>query len=386
MSLKICFLSYTHPCYDTRILHKEAKSLSEAGFDVVHLCPGGDNNYYQHGVHIVMYSPSTGMLGRFSKLFRLYKLAVETNADCYHCNEVESWIIGSFIKLFHRGKRVIFDVHEHYPSRFREPHFPKWLKWVGEPAIRLLFLILTPWTDHLIFAKRSVAPDFHGDRHKHSFIFNYGLLWLQSGRPKDAIYSVQKEFAGRCIAIHVGGFSRARGWPQLLQSLALMKCQQVEVVCFGNIHEGRKVLLTEAEQLGVADRIHIKERVSYEQMFDYLLCADIGLMLYQPGIMNHVYAFPMKMYDYMLAGLPVIGPDFAIEVEPVVRQEKCGLLVNTAVPGQIAEALDWLCENPNLSREMGQRGCQAVIRQYNWEMEAVKLIKIYSEIGSKGVN
>ena len=82
----------------------------------------------------------------------------------------------------------------------------------------------------------------------------------------------------------------------------------------------------------------------------------------------------------------MIGPDFAIEVEPVVRQQKCGLLTNTGDAAEIAKALDWLCENPNLSREMGQRGRQAVIRQYNWEMEAVKLIKIYSEIGSKGVN
>ncbi len=378
MSLKICFISYTHHCYDTRILHKEAKSLSEAGFEVVHLCPGDDGNCYQHGVRIVMYHQSTGMLGRFSKFFRLYKLSVQTNADYYHCNEVESWIIGSLIKLFHKGKRVIFDVHEHYPSRFREPHFPKWLKWVGEPVIRLLFLILTPWTDHLIFAKRSVAHDFHGAKHKQSFIFNYGPLWLQSRIPRD---SVQKEFAGRCIAIHIGVFSKARGWPQLLKSLSLMEYQQLEVVCFGSIYEGSKMLLAEAEQLGVADRIHINKLVPYEQMFDYLLCADIGLMLYQPDIQNHIFAFPMKMYDYMLAGLPVIGPNFAIEVEPVIRQEKCGLLMNTADPRQIAESLDWLCENRNLSREMGQRGRQAVVRHYNWEKEAAKLINIYLKIG-----
>jgi glycosyltransferase involved in cell wall biosynthesis len=113
-------------------------------------------------------------------------------------------------------------------------------------------------------------------------------------------------------------------------------------------------------------------------LFDYLLCADIGLMLYQPGIRNHVYAFPMKMYDYMLAGLPIVGPKFAVEVVPVVNELACGLLVDTSRPEEIAQALDELCGNPNLAREMGRRGLEGVIRRYNWEIEADKLTSVYS--------
>ena len=118
-------------------------------------------------------------------------------------------------------------------------------------------------------------------------------------------------------------------------------------------------------------------------MLDYLLCADMGLILYQPGIQNHVFAFPIKMYDYMLAGLPLIGPEFAVEVEPVVREEKCGMLLNTSQPQEIALALDWMCANPERAREMGNRGRQAVLGKYNWESEADKLLQCYADLLSR---
>ena len=384
MPLKICFLSFTHVFYDTRILHKECRSLVEAGFEVLHIAPDRDpnHNHLTHSVQIELYPQRHGILGRLIKLVDLYRRAIHLDSDCYHCNEIESWIVGLLIKLFHQDKRIIFDVHEHYPSRFDEPHIPKGIGIIGKPVVHLLFRVLPRWTDYIIFAKYSIKADFRGIENKHSFIFNYSPIWLNSRLSEDISPTIRQDLGKGKVAIHIGGFSRARGWAQLLKALTLMKYHQLEIFCFGEVQEGEKVLLTEAKRLGVDYRIHLRKPIPYEQMFDYLLCADIGLMLYQPGIKNHIFAFPMKMYDYMLSGLPFIGPDFAIEVEPVVHQEKCGLLVNTADPEQIAEALDWLCENPNLAREMGKRGRQAIIDRYNWEREAKKLIEIYTNFNT----
>ena len=382
MSFKICFLSFSHIFDDTRIFHKEALSLVKAGYEVIHIAPAMDNRFshFERGVHIELYPKTTGLWGRLTKSFELYKRAVRINADCYHCNEVESWIVGCLCKLFHSHKRIIFDVHEYYPGRFEESHFPKWSRWIGKPVLRLLFRALTPLTDFLIFAKRSVAQDFYGTEHKQEFIFNYASLRMQSYRKENVDPFIRKEFESRITAIHIGNLSRSRGWPQLLQAMVIMRHQDLQVLCLGNVDEGEEALLIEAKRLGIAERIQIKQRMPYERMFDYLLCADIGLMLYQPDIQNHIFAFPIKMYDYMVAGLPFIGPDFAVEVEPVVREEKCGLLMNTAQPEEIAQALDWLCDNPSLAREMGQRGRQAVISKYNWENEEKKLLNIYEKI------
>lgn len=172
----------------------------------------------------------------------------------------------------------------------------------------------------------------------------------------------------------------SRGWPQLLQALDKMKHKNMNVLLLGGVLEGNDVLMAEAKRLKIDHRIHIKERISYELMFDFLLCADLGLMLYQPGIRNHNYAFPIKLYDYMLAGLPVIAPNFAIEVTPIVETEKCGCCIDTSDIKEIAQTLDWFCNNPSQAKEMGKRGRQAVLTKYNWEAENHKLISIYEKL------
>ena len=50
--IKICFLSYTHPYDDTRVFHKEAFSLSQAGYQVIHLAPGSGECSQKLGINI----------------------------------------------------------------------------------------------------------------------------------------------------------------------------------------------------------------------------------------------------------------------------------------------------------------------------------------------
>ncbi|EFH09310.1 hypothetical protein HMPREF0731_4472, partial [Pseudoroseomonas cervicalis ATCC 49957] len=66
---------------------------------------------------------------------------------------------------------------------------------------------------------------------------------------------------------------------------------------------------------------------------------DLGLVLFQPGVENHRLALPHKLFDCMLAGLPVIAPAFATEVAEVVAEAGNGLLVDSADPAAIARAV-----------------------------------------------
>lgn len=378
----IAFLSLTHPFDDTRVLHKEARALAEAGYQVVHIAPdeGRPAPDQVHGVKIELYRTASGPTRRIRRFFRLWQRARASQARVLHGNEVESWLVALLVKLTRPGTRVVFDVHEHYPSRFAEPRFPFWLRWIGEPAIRLMFLALTPFTDLVIFAKHSVAPDFRLRPGQGAFIFNYAPLALNSPTRNQVSASIKAEFGDQPVAVHLGGFSRARGWPQLLQALALMRHSELRVMAFGEIEEGLPVFHAEAQRLGVDQRIEVRPRVPYDRLFEYLAAADVGLMLYQPGILNHTYAFPMKLYDYMRAGLPSIGPAFAVEVSPVVNEVKCGWLIDTSQPEELAAALDAVCDDRAAAQAAGQRGRDAVLASYNWEAQAERLVKLYHRL------
>jgi glycosyltransferase involved in cell wall biosynthesis len=388
---KVVFLSAVHTYDDTRVLHKEARSLAENGYSVTHLCPhtedsrrlfpSGDTRV--SGVRIQFYSLSSSWLIRAFGIFRLLAAAKRERAEIFHCNEPESWIAGCFLKLFCRPRpKVIFDVHEHYPSRFDEPHIPRLVALVGKPFLKACFKILPRVTDHFILAKRSIAPDFRNHAEKCSYIFNYSPSYFLDLDVAEEDPFRERKNEGQVVFIHVGVFSRTRGWPQILDAMALAKNEKVALIGMGRVAEGEEAIYARAAELGIRDRVEVLAPKPYDKMFEYLRHADVGLMLYQPGIMNHVYAFPMKMYDYMAAALPVIGPDFAVEVVPVVEEEACGHLVDTSSADQLAASIDWFCDNPEARRNMGNRGRKAVETKYTWDKEAEKLLAIYQGLSS----
>src|SRR2546425_1019226 len=113
--VKICFLSSVHPPLDKRVFEKEARSLASEGFDVVHIAPDErPGRWTENGVRIITFARARGLSGRILSLARLYRLAVREAASCYHCNEVDSWLVGVCLKTTRRSV-VVFDVHEHYP-------------------------------------------------------------------------------------------------------------------------------------------------------------------------------------------------------------------------------------------------------------------------------
>lgn len=103
-----------------------------------------------------------------------------------------------------------------------------------------------------------------------------------------------------------------------------------------------------------------------------------GLVTLQPAP-NHLEALPVKMFEYMSAGLPVIASNFPLWREIIVETD-CGICVDPTNVQQIAEAIDELVVNPDRAQEMGGNGQRAVQRKYNWDKEAEKLVDFYDRL------
>ena len=94
---------------------------------------------------------------------------------------------------------------------------------------------------------------------------------------------------------------------------------------------------------------------------------------------NHVDAQPNKMFEYMSAGVPVIGSSFPLWKD-IIEGNKCGLCVNPLDPEAIAKAIDYLINNPVEAEQMGRNGQHAVYEKYNWNIEKKKLFKLYNDL------
>jgi glycosyltransferase involved in cell wall biosynthesis len=384
MTLKICFLSLIHSYDDTRVFVKEARSLANAGFDVTHLAAGQLPDFQLDGVSIKFYSSITKnpILGRLLKPWPLLVKALKIDADCYHCNEIESWIVGCVIKILRPSKRIIFDVHEHYPSFFENPFYPRWANRIGAPITIAIYGLLTPLTDFIVLVLPSLARDFNKLKDKILVVANYASLQFSHFKDEDIDPNIRAYFSSGKVAIHTGSIARSRGWPQLLQALAQMQYSRLTIILLGDIPNSDEIM-AEADRLGISDHVKILPKVPYSEMMEFLYCADIGLILYLPEMQNHLLAWPTKFCDYMVAKLPVIAPITMERVAEAIRLDESGIIVDSEKPEQIAQALDRLCFNENESSRMGERGYQAVLKKYNWEVEAKKLIDMYINLSQE---
>ena len=380
--MRICFLSSAHPPDEIRPFQKEAVSLVGAGFDVVHLAPGEMGETCKHGVEIITYRSSRSIPGRVLKMSRLFGLARRLDVDCYHCNELDSWVVGAALKLTRRT-RLVADVHEHYPATLAESRFPPWLRPTVENAVRLVYRLLVPVTDRIVLAKQSVASDFRGSEAKHVLVRNYTLIPEQtepSGRD-DVDGGGDGEGSEVVTAIHIGVVSRKRGWPQLVEALAQVQSKHVCAHIVGTFNDGSQEAFEQrVAELGLEDRVGVEGWMPFEEVCKRVRAASIGLVLFQPGLTNNVYALPHKMFEYMMAGIPVIAPDFAEEVAAIITEADCGILVDPSNPAEIAEALDRLASDATERKRMGENGRRAVAERYNWDAEAETLIAMYREL------
>ena len=374
----ILMLSAAHPPDDIRIVRKEAAALAEAGWAVRHLAPGpADAPDRIAGVAIETYRRPPGWRGRLLNLPRLARRAASSGARILHASEPDAWLAAIWaakLSPWGSGARVVLDVHEHYPSRL-DSRLPRPLRPLARSLLRLACRLAARAADAVVVAKDGLAEDFAAPRRTVA-VRNYALP--VSLAPREHRH-------GPLTLVHAGAMTRSRGWPQLLAALALLP-PDTRLRLIGRFTDGSEAaFLAEAARLGLGHRV---ERIGWRPHAEALALmaeADIALVLFQPGETNHRLALPHKLFDAMLAGLPVIAPAFATEVAGILREAGCGRLVATADPLAIAEAVrDLGC--PARRARLGAAGRLAASTRYAWPAEAARLVALYRRLAPPSVD
>lgn len=78
------------------------------------------------------------------------------------------------------------------------------------------------------------------------------------------------------------------------------------------------------------------------------------------------YFSPLKVYEYLAAGMPVIASDVG-QIPSILRHGHTGLLVPPAVPAAIAAALARLASSEDLRERLGAQGRAAAVGLYSWD-------------------
>ena len=365
---KIVHLTSVHPRYDTRIFLKMCHSLAAAGYQVSFVVADGKGDEIRNGIDIFDVGGSSGRVDRiFSVTRKVFQKAKELDATLYHIHDPELLPIG--LKLKRLGKKVIFDSHEDVPRQmFHKPYLNKSARWVVAQTLS----IFETWTcrqlDAIIAATPFIRDKFLKINPNTVDINNYPILNELGNEHMDW-------FCKKPQVCYVGGIGSIRGIREMVRAMELVK-SKARLVLGGRFDESdveRDVRgykgWSKVEALGWCDR---------DQVRSILAQSMVGLVTLHP-IVNYLDALPVKMFEYMSAGIPVIASNFPLWRE-IVEGNNSGICVNPLNPAEIARAIDTLIENPVLAEEMGRNGRRAVEEKYNWENEMQKLIALYEKI------
>jgi glycosyltransferase involved in cell wall biosynthesis len=96
----------------------------------------------------------------------------------------------------------------------------------------------------------------------------------------------------------------------------------------------------------------------------FLASMDVAVAPYPP--LAHFYFSPLKVYEYMAAGLPVVASRIG-QLATLIRHEVTGLLCPPGDPEALAAALDRLRREPALRSRLGQAARTEILGKHTWQ-------------------
>jgi len=128
-----------------------------------------------------------------------------------------------------------------------------------------------------------------------------------------------------------------------------------------------------ASELGLSGRVEFLGHLSNADVMKHMAEADIF------SLPSWDEAFGVVYVEAMAHGRPVIGCK-GEGIEDVVEHGKTGLLVIPRDVSSLADAMDFLLDNPDKARAMGEQGKELVLSNFTWEKNAGQIIELYEQV------
>jgi glycosyltransferase involved in cell wall biosynthesis len=369
-SVKAVHVTTRHPPGDVRIWLKECRTLAGQGYEIVLAAPV-PNVHDRDGVLVKPVGVTgvrTGIPSLADRLGRVLATLRRERADVYHLHDPELIPVGLVLKL--TGARVVLDAHEDTPmevlaagrgERGAAMHAQVWA--TAERIAGSAF-------DGIVAATPTIADRFPPP--KTVLVRNFPLLEEARAFAGQPYGERQPELA------YVGQLSTLRGSRELVGAMSRVSVDDATLVLAGPVHPGEPRLLEELRRTPGWERVRYEGILSRAGVAALLGRARAGVALLPPT-RAHLDALPIKLFEYMAAGIPVLASNFPLW-RGIVETEQCGLLVDPADRTAVAEAIDRLLRRPDDAQAMGEHGRTAFQRSYNWETEAARLLALYDRL------
>lgn len=366
--MKIAHLTSAHPRNDTRIFVKMCQACVDFGWDTALVV--ADNLGDDELDTVKIYDVGINSVNRFKRFTqvvnRVYKKAISIDADIYHLHDPELLSIALLLKA--KGKVVVFDAHEDLPKQIlSKPYLKSYQSKIVSSFAKVLERFVCLRLNGVVAATPFIRQKFLAYGCYSEAINNYPKI--EEFKHKTVI-SEDRGFS----ACYIGNISKVRGIIEMLNALEIK--ENISLSIAGKFND--KCLELEARAHPAWSKVTDHGWLDRNEVSALMAKSSVGLVTLHP-IINYQDALPVKMFEYMAAGIPVLATNIPYWKE-IIESNKCGLVVDPFNSEDFANKLSYLKRNPNICIEMGLNGQKAIEREFNWGVEKNKLATFYAKV------
>ncbi len=373
----ICMITYDAPFIDRRIL-LEASSLINAGFKVSIVYPFGDadNDFQEVGINYItserpinlkkILVKTKGTLRKklpqniytllkksYFKIARrnlidyekeLFKKAIEQKYDIYVAHDLPALPIAHKAARFHNAL-LVYDAHEFYLGQIA----------VSEDRKRFFENIENKYIHdvNLMFTVNEDIAELFRDKYKIEDIhILYNAMNEQQITNHVSLHNLLKINNSKKIVLYQGGFLEDRNLEFLLNSACYLPNNIILVMLgYSFLEEKLKKMAIRMNILN--KKVFFIDRVPQKKLLSYTSGADFGIIPYPDIDLNTKYCTPNKLFEFVMAEVPIIANKQLVTVNRILDKYKIGKSISFVSYEKTAEEIVNIINSMNIEEIKG---------------------------------
>lgn len=368
--MKKIILSVTNDLITDNRVHKVALSLQKMSFEVLlvgrRLPKSKKLDTRPYKMHRMKLFFKKGPLFYAEYNCRLFRFLMLHKADILLANDLDTLPANYIVSMLKR-KTLVYDSHELFtevPELIDRPKVQYIWKRIERFIVPKLCYAYTVCESIAAIYKEKYGTNFHVVRN----LPHRGELMIVPH--KKSLNS-----SGKKVILYQGALNIGRGLEYAIKAMQFLEDAHLFIAGDGNITLPLKRLVAD---LNLSDRISFLGKIRFGEMKYITAQANLGLSIEEDLGLNHRFALPNKLFDYIQQQVPVLVSNLP-EMKKIVEEYHIGLILESHEPEKLARQLhealfkrklrqEWLDNLPRAAQDL----C--------WENEEKVLEEIFQKL------
>ncbi|MCY4002076.1 MAG: glycosyltransferase [Bacteroidetes bacterium] len=368
--MDVVFALTGDPQANSRAL-RQLQLLADSDFKVLAIGLINDTNQHPYTINNVTFKylprPSGSGPQFFWKVHKQLMNALKgVKSKIFHASDL--YTLPAICRSADRQRsKVVFDARElytHLPATIKRP-------WVGA-AWKVVMRRFIVDADCVFSVSQSIAD--HLKKH-----YQLDTVHLMHNVPDPCISHSTPSLRQRLdvpdhlnIILHQGNLQAHRGCSMMVESMRHINNGVLVFMGQGPLRMETKHLVND---LNLESKVRFLDPVPPDQLLGVTSTADLGLTFLEDSCLNHRYALPNKLFEYLTAGIPVISSDLP-EITRIIKRFNVGCVVPSGDAHALGMAIQDALQDSNKYKLWAQNTCN-VVDFFNFRIESEHFLNPY---------